>query len=83
MRGITRKSIDEDLQTISKLLGKYRNAVYSYNEGESSVSNWDNQPRLVKLAVADLRSSLYVAESAIKMLSEVKDAIIEDKEVIE
>ena len=78
MKGITRKSIDEDLQTISKLSAKYRNAVYSYNEGESSISNWDNQPRLIKLAVADLRSSLYTAESAIKMLSEVKDSIIED-----
>ena len=78
MKGITRKSRDEDLQTISKLSAKYRNAVYSYNEGESSISNWDNQPRLIKLAVADLRSSLYTAESAIKMLSEVKDSIIED-----
>lgn len=80
MKGITRKSIEEDLQTISKLSAKYRNAVYSFNEGESSISNWDNQPRLVKLAIADLRTSLYVAESAIKMLSEIKDSIIEDKE---
>lgn len=82
MKGITRKSIDEDLQTISKLSAKYRNAVYSFNEGESAISNWDNQPRLVKLAVADLRSSLYVAEGAIKMLSEIKDSIIEDKEAV-
>lgn len=80
MKGITRKSIEEDLQTISKLSAKYRNAVYSFNEGESSVSNWDNQPRLVKLAIADLRTALYTAETAIKMLSEVKDSIIEDKE---
>lgn len=61
MKNITRKTIIEDCKTIEALFNKYSDAIWSFKEGEGSKSNFDNQPRLVKIAMIDARTGLHIA----------------------
>lgn len=80
MKNITRKTIIEDCTTIEALFNKYRDAIWSFKEGEGSKSNFDNQPRLVKIAIVDAKTGLHIASQALDMLKDIKESLIEDKE---
>lgn len=74
MKNITKKCIDEDLITLSELLHKYSNAIYEPQEGQKA--HYDNQTKLVRIAIIDLRTGLYLAKEALNVLSE--NNILED-----
>ena len=80
MKNITRKTITEDCKTVEALFNKYSNAIYSFKEGEGSKSNFDNQPRLVKIAIVDARTGLRIASQALNMLKDIQESLIEDED---
>ena len=74
MKNITKKDIDKDLIKLSELLNKYSNAIYEPQEGQKA--HYDNQTKLVRIAMINLRTGLYLAKEALKILSE--NNILED-----
>ena len=74
MKLITNKSIKEDISVICNLLDRYNNAIWENQEGQPA--HFDNQPKIVKLAMTDVRTGLCVALEAMKKLRDVK--VIED-----
>lgn len=69
MKGITNKSLAEDKKIIANLLEKYHAAIWESQEGQGA--HFDNQPKLVKLAMGDVRAGLNVAYEALRMLNEL------------
>ena len=54
---------------------KYSEAIYEKQEGQ--IDHYDNQPKLIKLAMEDIRCGLNIAISALTMLNNVKENLIE------
>lgn len=79
MKNITRKTIIEDHKTLEALFNKYNDAIFSFKEGGGSKSNFDNQPRLVKIAIVDARTGLHIASQALDMLKDIQKVLIEDE----
>ena len=75
MKNITNQSINEDINVIIKLLCRYRDAIWEKQEGQPA--HFDNQPKIVKLAVTDVRTGLCIALEAMKKLRDVK--VFEDE----
>ena len=76
MKNITKESLKDDLMIISEMFNKYSEAVY---EGQcNQKAHYDNQPKLIKLAMEDVRCGLSIVKNALKMLNEVNDNLIED-----
>lgn len=69
MKGITNKSLADDKKIIANLLEKYHAAIWESQEGQ--VSHFDNQNKLVKLAMCDVRAGLNVVYEALRMLNEL------------
>lgn len=69
MKGITNKSIAEDLEIIGNLLNKYHYAIWENQEGQ--VAHFDNQTKLVRLAMGDVRTGLHITYEALRLLSEL------------
>lgn len=76
MKNITNKSIKEDISVICNLLDKYNNAIWENQEGQPA--HFDNQPKIVKLAMVDVRTGLCIALEAMKKLRDVE--VLEDEE---
>lgn len=76
MKNITIETLQQDLATIANMFEKYTNAVYERQEGQPA--HYDNQPKLIRLGVEDVRCGLSVAKNAFEMLNEVNDDLIED-----
>lgn len=76
MKNITNKSIKEDINVICELLCRYRDAIWENQEGQPA--HFDNQPKIVKLAMTDVRTGLCIALEAMKKLREVE--VFEDEE---
>lgn len=74
MKNITKSGIDKDIITISELLHKYSDAIYEPQEGQKA--HYDNQTKLVRTAMCDLISGLYIAKEALNILSD--NDILED-----
>ncbi len=74
MKNITKKGIDKDIITLSELAHKYSNAIYEPQEGQKA--HYDNQTKLVRIAMIDLRTGLHLAKEALNILSE--NDILED-----
>ena len=70
MKGITNKSLAEDKEIIGNLLNKYHAAIWENQEGQAA--HFDNQNKLVKLAITDVRAGLNVAYEALRMLNELE-----------
>ena len=68
MKLITDKSIKEDISVICNLLDKYNNAIWENQEGQAA--HFDNQNKLVKLAITDVRAGLNVAYEALRLLND-------------
>lgn len=76
MKNITNKSVKEDIDVIIELLCRYRNAIWENQEGQPA--HFDNQPKIVKLAMVDVRTGLCIALEAMKKLRDVE--VLEDEE---
>lgn len=76
MKNITNKSVKEDINVIIELLCRYRDAIWENQEGQPA--HFDNQPKIVKLAMVDVRTGLCIAFEAMKKLRDVK--VLEDEE---
>ena len=70
MKEITNKSLAEDEKIIANLLDKYHDAIWENQEGQGA--HFDNQPKLVKLAMGDVRAGLNVVHEALRMLIELE-----------
>ena len=69
MKGITNQSLAEDKKIIANLLQKYHAAIWESQEGQ--IAHFDNQHKLVKLAMGDVRAGLNVVYDALQMLNEL------------
>lgn len=76
MKNITNKSIKEDISVICNLLDKYNNAIWEPQESQKA--HFDNQHKVVKLAMVDVRTGLCIALEAMKKLREI--GVLEDEE---
>lgn len=77
MKGITKETINRDLKTIQDMFYRYKEAIYESQEGQKA--HFDNQSKLVRLLVGDIRCGLNVTENALKILKDIE--IIEDERI--
>lgn len=75
MKNINKTTFETDLNIITNMFEKYSEAIYEKQEGQ--IDHYDNQPKLIKLAMEDIRCGLNIAISALTMLNNVKDNLIE------
>lgn len=71
MKGITNKGIEKDKDVIIDMLCKYNDAVWEPQEGQPA--HYDNQPKIVRLAMRDVQCGLTVALTALRHLSSLGD----------
>ena len=76
MKNITIETLQQDLATIANMFKKYTEVVYELQEGQPA--HYDNQPKLIRLAIEDVRCGLSITKNALEMLNEVSDNLIED-----
>lgn len=74
MKNITKESIGQDLYTIQKMVSKYKEAIYENQEGQPA--HFDNQSKLCRLCIGDIRCGLMIAKDALQLLTEIE--LIED-----
>ena len=74
MKGITKESIEKDFKVIQDMAYKYKEAIYENQEGQPA--HFDNQSKLCRLLIGDIRCGLTVAMGALNYLSGIE--IIED-----
>lgn len=74
MKNITNKSVKEDINVIRELFCRYQDAIWENQEGQPA--HFNNQPKIVKLTMADVRTGLCIALEAMKKLRDVK--VLED-----
>lgn len=61
---------------ISEMFEKYSGAIYESQCNQKA--HYDNQPKLIKLAMEDVRCGLFIVKNALNMLNETSDNLIED-----
>ena len=74
MKGITKESIEKDFKVIQDMAYKYKEAIYENQEGQPA--HFDNQSKLCRLLIGDIRCGLIIARDALNYLSGIE--IIED-----
>ena len=74
MKNITKGSIEQDLKIIQDMAFKYKEAIYESQEGQPA--HFDNQSKLCRLCIGDIRCGLIIARDALNYLSGIE--IIED-----
>jgi hypothetical protein len=74
MKNITKESIEQDLKIIQDMVFKYKEAIYESQEGQPA--HFDNQSKLCRLCIGDIRCGLIIARDALNYLSGIE--IIED-----
>lgn len=75
MKGITKEIVKQDFKTIHDMVLKYKAAIYENQEGQAA--HFDNQSKLCRLLMGDIRCGLAIAENALNYLREIE--IIEDQ----
>lgn len=76
MKGITNETIKADLQVIQEMQEKYRNAVWESQEGQAA--HFDRQAKLVRIVMCDVRSGLFLTQTALDQLC--RAGVIEDED---
>ena len=76
MKGITNKTIEADLRIISEMQEKYRQAVWESQEGQAA--HFDRQAKLVRIVMCDIRSGLFLTQTALDQL--YRAGVIEDED---
>ena len=74
MKNITKESVKKDYNLIAEMFEKYNGAIFENQEAQKA--HYDNQSKLVRLVMGDVRTGLYVALSALATLTNLD--IIED-----
>lgn len=74
MKNITKKSIEEDYEQISNLFEKYSDAIWENQEAQKA--HYDNQSKLVRVSIGDVRCGLDIVKRALFTLSKL--TLIED-----
>lgn len=74
MKNITKESIEQDFKIIQDMVFKYKEAIYENQEGQPA--HFDNQSKLCRLLIGDIRCGLTIARDALNYLSGIE--IIED-----
>lgn len=74
MKNITKKSIEEDYKIISDMFNKYSDAIWENQEAQKA--HYDNQSKLVRLTIGDVRAGLFSTSNALSML--LRTEIIEE-----
>lgn len=69
MKGITNKSLEEDKKIIGNLLDIYHAAIWESQEGQAA--HFDNQHKLVKLAINDVHTGLKIVYDALRVLNDL------------
>lgn len=70
MEKITNKRIKEDLEKIAEMLADYNSDIWCRQEGDPN--DYDHQPKLVRLAIGDVRNGLFIAREALHKLVELE-----------
>lgn len=74
MKGITNKSITLDKKAICEIAERFGGAIWENQEHQSA--HYDNQPKIVRLAIRDVYVGLNIAIEALRNLESYQ--IIED-----
>lgn len=74
MKGITKEVIEQDYKTILNMAYRYKEAIYENQDGQPA--HFDNQSKLCRLLMGDIRCGLTVVENAFNVLNDID--IIED-----
>lgn len=74
MKGITKEVVEQDFKTIQDILWRYKEAIYENQEGQPA--HFDNQSKLCRLMMGDIRCGLTIARDALNYMSGIE--IIED-----
>lgn len=74
MKNITKETIEQDLKIIQDMVFKYNEAIYESQEGQPA--HFDNQSKLCRLCMGDIRCGLFIARESLICLSRIE--IIED-----
>lgn len=69
MKNITNTSLKEDLELIRELRSKYTDAIWESQDGQSA--HFDNQQKLVKICMGDIRCGLILTENALYKLVDI------------
>lgn len=70
MKNITKKSIEQDLEIIQDMAYKYKEAIYEKQEGQPA--HFDNQSKLCRLLIGDIRCGLNIAKEALTILNQIE-----------
>lgn len=74
MKGITKEVIEQDYKTIHDMVLKYKEAIYEKQDGQPA--HFDNQSKLCRLLMGDIRCGLTVVENAFNVLKDID--VVED-----
>lgn len=74
MKGITKEAIEQDFKVIQDMVNRYKEAIYENQEGQPA--HFDNQSKLCRLLICDIRCGLSITRDALNYLSGIE--IIED-----
>lgn len=76
MKNINKDTFGKDLSIINEMLLKYNEVVYEKQDGQ--VGHYDNQLKLVRLCIEDIRVGLNIVRDGLRMLDDVRDCLVED-----
>lgn len=78
MINITKEGIEKDFNVVKEMLKKYSDAIW---EGQTSKhSHFDNQNKLVKICMGDVRCGLVIAKQALEKLADPDIEVIENEQ---
>lgn len=78
MKGITKDGIEKDFNVVKEMLRKYSDAIWE--EQTPNPSHFDNQNKLVKICMGDIRCGLVIAKQALEKLADLGIEVIEDEQ---
>ena len=78
MKGITRKSIKEDLEIIERLHKKYADPFHEEHR-EDRPAHMFNQLPLIRKAVSNAELGLHIVRESLGVLDQLSDLIVEDE----
>ena len=66
MEKINAERVTKDLEAISKMLEDYSDEIWCRQEGDET--DFDHQPKYVKIAMVDVRTGLFLAKEALSKI---------------
>ena len=78
MKGITRETIDQDLQTVRELWEKYTDVFHEEHREDRPGHLFDQLP-LLRKAMSNTELGLWVAYNSLTQLKQLEQFLIEDE----